>query len=118
MDKFSWLDIYWFIKKKIWISIYLDSIENIDYFNGIDDLKHRRIRFVGDPDQSVCAANWSWGRASEHGNNRLFPINVTPGSTNDIGLKIQYGPILTGRSLRLRCSNVWHYLEREWDKKK
>ncbi|CAF1088310.1 unnamed protein product [Rotaria sordida] len=25
-----------------------------DYFNGIDDLEHRRIRFVGDPVQRIC----------------------------------------------------------------
>jgi tRNA nucleotidyltransferase (CCA-adding enzyme) len=25
-----------------------------DYFNGIDDLKHRRIRFVGDAVQRIC----------------------------------------------------------------
>ncbi|CAF3073167.1 unnamed protein product [Rotaria sp. Silwood2] len=25
-----------------------------DYFNGIEDLKHRRIRFVGDPVQRIC----------------------------------------------------------------
>jgi tRNA nucleotidyltransferase/poly(A) polymerase len=25
-----------------------------DYFNGIDDLEHRRIRFVGDAVQRIC----------------------------------------------------------------
>ncbi|CAF1155967.1 unnamed protein product [Rotaria sp. Silwood1] len=36
-------------------ALFLDLDGTIyDYFNGIDDLKHRRIRFVGDPIQRIC----------------------------------------------------------------
>jgi tRNA nucleotidyltransferase (CCA-adding enzyme) len=35
-------------------ALFLDLEGNVyDYFNGIDDLKHRRIRFVGDPVQRI-----------------------------------------------------------------
>ena len=34
--------------------IYLDLEGTVyDYFNGIDDLKHRRIRFVGNPVERI-----------------------------------------------------------------
>jgi tRNA nucleotidyltransferase/poly(A) polymerase len=45
------------LKKKVLIIIkfyYLDMEGTVyDYFNGIEDLKHRRIRFVGDAVQRI-----------------------------------------------------------------